>query len=512
MNKRVAIIGYFLEVNSFSPVTTEDNFRALCFHAGEDLGDKLRRDGSALPVEVQAFAQTLDTLENWEPVPIAVIASTPGGPVDQAFYDSWLADVRTRLQGIGRLDAVYIANHGAGAATNDKDSDGTLYALVRDVVGPDIPIVATLDLHANVSERMVSCANVMITYRTNPHVDQRERAAEAAHALVDLWGGMRPKTAFIRLPICPPSITLLTSEGPYADLIRYGQERKGEDILNVSIFGNFTFADLPKNGLSVLVTARNSEEEARALCLAIAQKGWDERHRHHRELTSLEDAVAGAVARSTDASTPARLYADVADNPGSGGSGRNMWILEALYRAGAQGVLCGVFHDPALAAEAWVLGEGAEFTAHFNREGETEFAKPFSADARVIKLHDGAVVGRRGNRQGRLMPHGRSCLLDLGGILVAVSSNRLQTYDPIQFEMFDQDIGKARTVIVKSRGHFRAGFDEFFSPDRIDEIDTLGLSSPVLNRFDFKHLPRPVYPLDEHATWTPPAWASATKR
>ena len=104
------------------------------------------------------------------------------------------------------------------------------------------------------------------------------------------------------------------------------------------------------------------------------------------------------------------------------------------------------------------------------------------------------------------MPHGPSALLKIGGIKVAVASNRIQCYDPMQFEMYGEDVAAARTVVVKSRGHFRAGFDEFFSDERILEIDTAGLTSPVLTRFDFKHLPRPVFPLDEDAPWTAPEW------
>lgn len=504
--KRVALIGYFLEVNSFSPVTTEASFRALCHVDGEDVVTQMWRESSVLPLELPAFAGRLSELVQWEPVPISVIAATPGGPVDQAFYDRWLADVRERLSSAGPLDAVYIANHGAGASTQDKDSDGTLYTLVREVVGADVPVVATLDLHANISQRMVDTVDVMITYRTNPHVDQRDRAAEAAEALVALWGGMKPKAAFIRLPICPPSVTLLTAEGPFADLVNLGQEKLNDDILNVSIFGNFSFGDLPKNGIAVVVTAKSDEAVARRLCRELAEAAWADRHRYHRKLTSIEDAVSAAKVRGEDPSIPPRILADVADNPGSGGSGRNTWILEALHTAGVKSVLIGVFHDPALAGEAHDLGEGAEFNAVFNRDFKDDFAKRFEAPAKVVRLHDGDVVGRRGNRRGRLLPHGPAALLDLGGISVAVCSNRLQTYDPVQFEMYGANIDAVQTVVVKSRGHFRAGFDEFFPSERTDEIDAPGLSSPILSRFKFKYLPRPVYPLDKNTEWNPPEW------
>lgn len=506
MVRRVAIVGYFLECNAFSPVTHERDFRVLCHAEGAAILDMIGAERSVLPSEVPAFARAMDALGPWEPVPLSVIAATPGGPVEQAFYERWLAGVRDALAAAGRLDAVYIANHGAGAATGDMDSDGTLYAMVREVVGPDVAVVATTDLHASISERMVAAADLIVTYRTNPHVDQAERGAEAAAALHEIWGGVTPETAFIRLPLCPPSVTLLTAEGPFADLIAMGEAKRDERILNVSVFGNFTFSDLPKNGLSVLVTARGDRAAARALCLALASHAWADRHRFQRTLTSLDAAVEGAVARGLDPSIPARILADVADNPGGGGSGRTVGLLSALHAAGAQGVILGMIHDPALAAEAHALGEGARFRAVFNRDVDLAFVEPFATHARVEALHEGTITGRRGNRSGRAMPHGPSCLLDLGGVRVAVASNRLQCLDPAQFEMFGLDVGAARTVVVKSRGHFRAGFDEFFPPDRIDEVDAPGLTSPVLSRFDWRHLPRPVFPLDPDATWTPPDW------
>jgi microcystin degradation protein MlrC len=166
----------------------------------------------------------------------------------------------------------------------------------------------------------------------------------------------------------------------------------------------------------------------------------------------------------------------------------------------------GVFHDPALAAEAHRRGVGATFEATLNEGHEAAFVEPFTAEAEVMALHDGDILGRRGTRAGRLMPHGPSALLRFDGIRIVVISNRLQCLDPAQFEAFGADPAEARTVVVKSRGHFRAGFDGIFPPERTYEVDTPGLTSPVLTRFDFKNLPRPVFPLDPETTWTPPAW------
>jgi microcystin degradation protein MlrC len=202
-------------------------------------------------------------------------------------------------------------------------------------------------------------------------------------------------------------------------------------------------------------------------------------------------------------------FADVADNPGGGGRGNTMFILEAFHAAGVEGCLIGVIHDPLLAAEAHEQGLGARFTARFNRPQGTlkpddPFSHPFAAEAEVVALSDGQVTGRRGIFAGTAMQLGPTAALRLGGITVVVISIRTQCADPAFLEHLGLDIGAARSVVVKSRGHFRGGFDEFFSHDRIVEVDAPGLTTPVLSRIPFTRLPRPVLPLDEETRWALP--------
>ena len=141
-------------------------------------------------------------------------------------------------------------------------------ARIRDVVGPDVLIISTLDLHGNISDRMVEACDLIVGYRTNPHVDQIERGEEAAFSLRRiLASGERPRVAHIKLPLVPASVTLLSAERPYGTLIDLGQRRQAEyrsQILNVSIFGNFLFSDTPDNGLSIVVTAREDQQVARS--------------------------------------------------------------------------------------------------------------------------------------------------------------------------------------------------------------------------------------------------------
>ena len=368
---------------------------------------------------------------------------------------------------------------------------------MRRIVGPDVPIAATLDLHANVSERMVRSIDAFIGYRTNPHLDMRERGAEAAAAIREMLAGLKPRAAFIRLPIVPPTVTMLTAAGPYAEMIDLGQRRMSPEILNVSVMGGFAFADTADNGLAVVVTARHDKRAAEALAREIAEFGWANRARFYPRLTALDEAVARALAVGRDPSLPALAFADVADNPGGGGRGNTTFLLRALYEAGVEGAMLGVFYDPPLAADAHRLDVGAQFEAHFNQSETTKFSEPWTAPATVAALTDGNCVGRRGIYAGMRLELGPCAALQVGGVTVVVVSPRVQCADPVFFEMMGLDIGTARAVVVKSRGHFRGGFDEFFGPAEIVEVDLPGLTSPMLSRFDWTRLPRPVIPLDE---------------
>ncbi len=499
---RVALLGFSIECNRFAPPATKAHFG---YFVGDDLIAEARSATPRMLAETPGFVAAMDAAGAWTPVGIAFAAAEPNGPVEHAFFVELLDTIERRLKAALPVDAVYICSHGAALTTEEDDPDGLLFERVRQIVGPGVPIAATLDLHANVSERMVRSVDVFIGYRTNPHLDMRERGAEAAAAIREMLAGVKPERAFIRLPIVPPTVTLLTAAGPYAEMIALGQRRMNPEIMNVSVMGGFAFADAPECGLSVVVTARRDRRAAEALAREIAERGWANRARFYPRLTSLDEAVEKALAVGRDRSLPALAFADVADNPGGGGRGNTVFLLRTFYEAGVEDALLGVLYDPDLAAEAHRRGAGARFEAQFNRSETTTFSEPYAAPARVAALTDGVCVGRRGIYAGMRLDLGPCATLQVGGITVVVISHRVQCADPVFFEMMGLDIGRARSVVVKSRGHFRGGFDEFFGPDQIVEVDLPGLTSPMLNRFTWTRLPRPVIPLDDNVEWQPPA-------
>ncbi|MGP1256391.1 MAG: M81 family metallopeptidase [Kiloniellales bacterium] len=504
---RIALAGVVLESNAFAPPARERDFRERYYLEGERLLAEARTPTSIIPREMSAFVQAMDATGPWAPLPSLLTGCQPSGPVEQDFLEHCLARIEADLRAAAPLDGVYLALHGAMVATGDLDPDGALLARVRAAAGPRALVMATLDLHANLSERMVASADVLIGYLTNPHVDMLPRGEEAAFTLRRLLAsGRRPFKAFARPPLAPPSVTLLTAEGPYADLIATGQRRQNElagAVLNVSVLGGFAFSDSPKTGLSILVTARDDQATADALALELASQAWRNRGRFRRRLTPLDQAIALARETTADPAKPAVIFSDAGDNPGGGGGGNTLWLLQALVEAQVQGVLYGSVFDPDLADEAHAQGTGTRFQAVFNRRSETEFSKTLTLSAEVAALRDGPVVGRLGLFAGRRLELGKCALLRIGGVEVVVISDRQQTADPVFFEMFERDVAEARVVAVKSRGHFRAGFAPWFAPGQVYEVDTPGLTSPVLDRFSWRYLPRPRYPLDPDTNWTP---------
>jgi microcystin degradation protein MlrC len=376
------------------------------------------------------------------------------------------------------------------------DPEGALQALIRAELG-ELPFICSCDLHATSPTPTWRSSTPSSATAPTPTSTCASAARNARTLLRRLLAGERFSRAHRRLPIVAPTVSLLTAHGPYAEVIALGQQRQAADprIVNVSVMAGFAYGDTPFNGLCAVVTATH-QHAADTLADELAEAAWARRDRFVANLTPLAEATQRALATEVPLA-----FADVADNPGGGGRGNTTTLLQAFHAAGVEGAIFGVLHDPELAREAHALGLGARFEARFNREtGQDPFARPFAAEAEIRALSDGRVTGRRGIFAGTAMQLGRTAWLQLGGIAVVVIEGRTQCADPAFLEHLGLDVGQARILVVKSRGHFRGGFDEFFPHDRIVEVDAPGLTSPILSRFPWKKLPRPVLPLDAETT------------
>jgi microcystin degradation protein MlrC len=509
---RIALGGFMLESNGHAPVAMRAEFEASCWLGGAALAADLARPAPRAPTGLSGFMRAMDAGAPWEPVFTFAAAAGASGKMDQAAFEEVCARITGAIRVAMPVDGVFLALHGAATATGDADPDGTLLRQVRAIVGPGVPVLATLDLHCNVSWTMVEQADMLCGYLTNPHVDQAERGAECAAVMRFMLGGGRPRMAFAKLPFIPPATSQNTAAGPYAEAIAFGQGFLDHEVMNVSVVSGFSLGDTPKNGLSVMVTTRTDAARAQEVASLIAARIWSGRAEWVTRLTSLQEATRMALEVGRDPAASSLLFADVADNPGGGGRGNTAFILEAFVAAGVEGAVFGIHNDPPLAAEAHALGVGARFLARFNRAETHEFSKPFEAAAAVEALSDGEVIGRRGIYRGRSVSLGPSALLRIGGVRVAVATQRRQLAEPRMLESLGVELRAVRSLVVKSRGHFRAGFDDIWPKARIVEVDVPGLTTVVLERVPWREVKRPIHPLDPDMEWTPPAPAAVPVR
>lgn len=500
--RKVAIVGQFLESNRYAPVVEANRFRVL---RGDAIVEDARSSSPKLLKEGQGFFAQMDIEGSWEPIPITLVLGGAGGPAEHSFIMDEIDKIGRALEAQTSLDGVYILNHGAMTTPQEEDPDGLLYETVRRAVGAGVPVVTTVDLHANISQRMVDNADVIVAYRTDPHADQYERGIEAATILNEMFNGMRPTVSNIRVPIVPPNVSLLTANGPYGDLIDYGQSQIGAEIFNISIVAGFAYSDTSVNGLHLLVTARDSELTAAALCKKIAEMAWSMRERFLWNLVPLEQAVAKAVDVGHDNKSPPVLLADLGDNVGAGGPGNTLWLTRALHQAKATGVVIGSFFDPELVSAATNAGIGSSIQATFNGDGWEGAESTYIVDNVLVQhLHPGEFYISTGPLSGMRVNAGPMCLLTFDGIQILVTSRRPIVWpDPELLESMDITVASIRTLVLKCRSNYRAVYNKYFDSESMIEVDTPGRTSPVLSRHDWKRIPRPSYPLDHDFDWAP---------
>ncbi len=267
MKKRVGMVGVFLECNRFSPVTTAAMFAQGLDLTGAELQEELAQMAPRTLPDTHGFMQEMSRTANWDPVALRMAAAQPGGPAEAAFFEDFVQDMELRLKAQGPFDGIFISSHGAALSTANDDPDGQLFTLIRRCVGPDVPIVAVLDLHCNVSDAMTEALSAFVAYRTNPHTDLKARGVEAAQHLQTFWHEGSGAVAHVKLPLVPPATAQLLEPGTvYQALMEEGQRHVAGAILNVSLCAGFALSDAPKCGFSVVVTARHGcAEQARAL-------------------------------------------------------------------------------------------------------------------------------------------------------------------------------------------------------------------------------------------------------
>lgn len=503
--RRVALVGFLHEANSLAdPIGRADGID----HSAGDGGLVSSWESAGAVARLRELRG-----DSVEIVAGPVVDFGAAGPLDGDDFRAVVADAVAALRAAGPVDAVLVPGHGAGRTTDDLDPDGTFLWAVRDTVGPDVPIVVVLDFHANVSAAMCEAVDVVVGYRTNPHVDVVDRLREAAdhvHRLLDRDPAVRRSGATVvarcAIPMVLPQIAQLTTPGePLHEVMALAESLVERPIRNVSVFGGFSLGDVPDCGLTVTVSAdADGRLDALAVAEEVARAAWDRRDRYRLHVVPVAEAVERAMRAVAGVGRPV-ILADTSDNPGGGAPGNTTFVLDALRAARASDVVMGLQCDPGVVDTAWAAGVGARVRVVFNEGSTRPLARPLEADAEVLALVDAPLVPTKGVYAGAVRRPGRCCALDLGGIRIAVSTNKVQCADDDTLRHVGLDPAAARVVVVKSRGHFRAGFGHLFGDEQIVEVGAPGVATNDLWGVEWQHVRRPVFPLEQIDGFVPEA-------
>ena len=499
---RVLLAQFMHETNTFSKLpTTLDDYRRRFLVEGEAIVPKFKGTKNEMGGYIDCAASY-----GWQPVYAVAANATPSGTLTKETWETIRDIILNTARKAGKLDGICLSLHGAMVTETEDDAEGALLQSLRGIVGPDVPIAATLDLHANATVKMASNANALVSYRTYPHIDGYERAVQAA-VLVQaaMEGKKKPRCLLVQPAMLEGADHGRTTQpGQMRDMLARADQYEKEPGINVvSIQAGFTWSDMPYTGPSIAVSY---EPQAEARARTIARELVDEIWRRKGEMKSgyqpISDGIAAARAGAKGAEAKGKkgplVLADGTDNPGGGGYNDTTPLLQSLIDAGIRNVAFGTIYDPKTVQQAMKAGVGAEIDVELGGHTDESMGKPVKARALVRVLSDGTFRNDGPMNAGVETQMGPTAVLRLGGaeggIDVVTVSSRIQTIDLQVFLSQGIDPTTKDVVVVKSVQHFRAAYGPIAR--EVIVVDSGGLCSPDISRLKFKKLRRPVWPLD----------------
>ncbi|SKA21759.1 Microcystin degradation protein MlrC, contains DUF1485 domain [Enhydrobacter aerosaccus] len=492
MAYRVLIAQFMHETNTFSKLkTTLDDYRRRWLIEGEAMVPFFKGSRNEVGGYMDSAARY-----GWEPIYGAAANATPSGTLTKETWET----IRDMIVGAakkgGKLDAICLSLHGAMVTETEDDAEGALLEALRRVVGPEVPIVATLDLHANATAKMAKNANALVSFRTYPHVDGYDRAVQAAALVQETLEGRKKPRCLLSQPAMLEGADhgRTTQPGLMRDLLAMADAYEKEPGINVvSIQAGFTWSDIPYTGPSIAVSHEpGAEARAKAITAELIDVIWKRRDENSSNYRPIADGIAAARAK-TDKKAPL-VIADGTDNPGGGGYNDTTPVLQALLDAGIENVGFGTIYDPATVQQAMKAGVGVEIEVSLGGHTDPAMGPPIKAKALVKMLSDGVFKNDGPMNAGVETNMGPTAVLRIGGVDVVTISNRIQTIDLQVFLSQGIDPCAKDVLVVKSVQHFRAAYGPIAR--EIVLVDSGGICSPDITRLKFTKLRRPIWPLD----------------
>jgi microcystin degradation protein MlrC len=496
LKSRIFIAGFKHETNTFSILPTDiAAYRARALH----FDDEIVPTYTGTNTEIGGFLSACDR-NGWTPVPSVVADATPSGKVTGDAYDTITRHLLTTLEKNKPIHGVLLQLHGAMVVEGRLDGQADLLEQIRACAGPDVPIAVTLDLHANVSDKLASLCDIMVSYRSYPHTDQGETGERCA-ALLErvLAGEIKPVTSVARRPqLDGVDHGRTTSPGAMLEAIAMGDALcRQHGFYDCSINAGFPWADVYESGPSVLIIAEQDNPHVVGALEEIADFIWSTRGQISVQHVDAAEAIAQArkLASAGKAAGKPFVIADFADNPGGGGYGDSTGVLRALIDADLQHVAYSSLYDPISVAMCKQAGVGASLQLAIGGRFAPALGEPIAVQAVVESLHVGRVVLQGPMSTGLTVSLGDTAVIKVGGVQIVLASNRAQNYDRQFFSAFGIDPEAQQLLCVKSAQHFRADYGPIASGIAVVD-EGGGICSHRLDKLVYENVRRPVWPLD----------------
>jgi len=484
------------ETNSFSIVAADmQRFIAGRTYEGEQVARALKGTRHGLGAVFDLAAEFGWTLSS----PLAADAA-PSGPVTADAFQYYSAKIINGLRAAMPVDGVILILHGAMIAEGVDDAEAELLRQVRGLIGKDIPVAVTFDLHGNVSADTARMCDIVSSYRTTPHVDNYETAERAGRLLQRAMNGdIKPKVAYSQGPMfyALDAGRTITGKGPMVEVLKLADAAMDADaeILDIAINVGFDWSDKKCIGPSVLVTTSGAKAKAQDIANNLIKFAWDTREQKTIRLVPIDEVIR--IAEEPSSGSGPLLIGDYTDCPGGGGNGDGTALLKALLESKVEDAVVCSIPDPESARACIEAGVGATIPLNLGGKLDPRFGgTPLKVAAKVLATSEHGDVVRKGIfSNGTVTSYGPSCLVQIGRVKVIVATHRVQVDDLEQFRIFGVEPTKTNVLACKAMNHFRANFEPISR--KLVYVETGGVVSFNYKDLPFKNVRRPVWPLDE---------------
>jgi microcystin degradation protein MlrC len=495
---RIAIGQLCQESNTNNPLpTTWADFEAFGVYRGGDLVEHMAKTN-----EPGGFIQALrDWPERPEIVGLLRLWAWPSGPLTAETFDRLLREMTRALEQAGRVDGVLLSLHGALVAANEPDVSGHFLDAMRRIIGDATPLVATLDLHANVTPRMVQAADALVLYHTAPHIDVlptgRRAAAVLRRILID---GARPVTAYQKIPMVVPAERANTQD-PGSVSFGYREQLQAWEadprVLCAGLASVQPWLDIPGMGNAVLITTAGDEALAKSLCAELAGEVWRRRREYLPELMDVAEAVRLAHAENDGLV----VLGDAPDATTSGSTGDGTAVLAELLRYDWPRPAIVTLVSPEAVAEARQRGIGAEWTATLGGTRTPRIARSLTLPVQVANLFDARFVMSGHLAENLPIDMGPGAVLRHKNVYIVATSRSGPHFSPQLFEAAGLDPFAASVLSARSPCGFRAAYAA--RARRIIMVRAPGCAPSDFWNYPYTRIDRPLWPWDEIEAWTP---------